>query len=90
MFAKLKQLFNSEQPAGEDQSNEAAESIAQELIELESRLSANPADNATQKLLMVKYNQALKVFSGSKQYRSRVDDVFVKMDELRNTIRKNI
>ncbi|MCU5771499.1 hypothetical protein N5923_02525 [Erwiniaceae bacterium BAC15a-03b] len=89
MFAKLKQMFNS-QPEGENKSDEDAERIEAEFAQLESTLLQNPADNATQKQLMVKYNQAVKIFSGSKSYRSRVDDVFVKMDELRNTIRRNI
>ncbi|MFS2222201.1 hypothetical protein [Pantoea sp. B65] len=90
MFSKLKQLFNSDESQGGSENDEAAARIETELSQLESGLLQNPADNAIQKQLMVKYNQAVKIFSGNKHYRSRVDDVFVKMDELRNTIRRNI
>ncbi|OON42128.1 hypothetical protein BTJ39_02955 [Izhakiella australiensis] len=90
MFAKLKKLFNSNEAEGVDENNQAAEVIEKELIELEQSLMQNPADNATQKQLMIKYNQAVHIFSSSKSYRKKVDDVFVKIDELRNTIRKNI
>jgi len=90
MFAKLKQLFNPENSAAEQDNNNEAELISAELIQLESGLQHNPADNMIQKTLMVKYNQAVKVYSANKQYRNRVDDLFVKMDELRNIIRRNI
>jgi len=90
MFAKLKQLFNPENSAAEQDNNHEAELISAELIQLESGLQHNPADNMIQKELMVKYNQAVKVYSANKQYRNRVDDLFVKMDELRNIIRRNI
>jgi len=90
MFAKLKQLFNPENSVAEQDNNHEAELISAELIQLESGLQHNPADNMIQKTLMVKYNQAVKVYSANKQYRNRVDDLFVKMDELRNIIRRNI
>lgn len=90
MFAKLKQLFNPENSAAGQDNNNEAELISAELIQLESGLQHNPADNMIQKTLMVKYNQAVKVYSANKQYRNRVDDLFVKMDELRNIIRRNI
>lgn len=90
MFSKLKQMFSPENSATETENNEQADIIATELKKLESELAANPADNNMQKVLMVKYNQAIKIYSSSKTYRHRVDDVFIKMDELRNTIRKNI
>ncbi len=90
MFAKLKQMFSSEQPVTDDSNNTQAEVIAAELTQLEAILADNPADNNAQKNLMVKYNQAIKVYSSNKTYRDRVDEVFIKIDELRNTIRKNI
>lgn len=90
MFAKLKQLFHSEPAQEAPENNLAAETVSEELIELEAELQHNPADGTIQKQLMVKYNQAIKIFSANKQYRNRVDELFVKMDELRNTIRKNI
>lgn len=90
MFSKLKQIFSQANLAEETDNNEQADTITAELISLESELARNPADNNTQKTLMVKYNQAIKIYSSSKAYRHHVDDVFIKMDELRNTIRKNI
>ncbi|MFE8152199.1 hypothetical protein RBA63_09995 [Brenneria goodwinii] len=90
MFSKLKELFNAGESKGENENDESVERIEKELSDLELRLSQNPADNATQKQLMIKYNQAIQLFSNSTRHRNKVDDVFVKIDELRNTIRKNI
>jgi len=90
MFAKLKQMFSSEQSVTEEDNHAQAEIITEELIQLEAVLTDNPADNDAQKNLMVKYNQAIKIYSSNKTYRDRVDDMFIKIDELRNTIRKNI
>lgn len=90
MFAKLKQMFSSELSVTEEDNHAKAEIITEELIQLEATLADNPADNNAQKNLMVKYNQAIKIYSSSKMYRDRVDDMFIKIDELRNTIRKNI
>ncbi|WP_300000322.1 hypothetical protein [uncultured Cedecea sp.] len=90
MFAKLKQIFSSEQPETDGDNNAQAEIISEELTQLEATLANNPADSDAQKKLMVKYNQAIKIYSSNKTYRNRVDDIFIKIDELRNTIRKNI
>lgn len=90
MFAKLKQMFSSGQSVTEEDNHAQAEIITEELIQLEAALADNPADNDTQKNLMVKYNQAIKIYSSNKMYRDRVDDMFIKIDELRNTVRKNI
>jgi len=90
MFAKLKQMFRSEPPVTDGDNNARAETISGELTQLEAALAENPADNETQKKLMVKYNQAIKIYSSNQMYRDRVDDIFIKIDELRNTIRKNI
>ncbi|WP_034916909.1 MULTISPECIES: hypothetical protein [Erwinia] len=90
MFAKLKQMFNSQAPEEEQGNNEEAERIEAELSVLEAELEKNPSNGDVQKNLMVKYNQAIKIFSKNKRYRQKVDDLFLKMDELRNTIRKNI
>lgn len=90
MFAKLKHMFGSEKPVTDEGNNTQAEAITAELTQLEAILADNPADNSAQKNLMVKYNQAIKIYSSNKTYRDRVDEVFIKIDELRNTIRKNI
>ncbi|MFP1758771.1 hypothetical protein [Lonsdalea quercina] len=92
MFAKLKHLFQLEKTPGkpENENSEEAETLHSEIMQLESGLKKTPADTTIQKRLMVKYTQAVKVFSAAKPYRHQVDDIFLRMDELRNTIRKNI
>ena len=90
MFAKLKNMFISSEPQHQNESHEAAEKIGQEISLLETLLLKVPSDSGTQKKLMIKYNQAVKTYAASPVYRHHVDDIFVKMDELRNTIRKNI
>lgn len=90
MFAKLKNIFTSSHQQKNSEDDEEALRTEDELSLLESALSKNPTDSNTQKKLMVKYNQAIKIFSSRKNYRHRVDDLFIRMDELRNTIRRNI
>ena len=90
MFAKLKNIFTSSHQQQNSEDDEEALRTEDELSLLESALSKNPTDSNTQKNLMVKYNQAIKIFSSRKNYRHRVDDLFIRMDELRNTIRRNI
>lgn len=90
MFAKLKQIFSSQQHDTTHDESISAEIISKELTQLEDALVRDPADNEIQKSLMIKYNQAIKIYSSNKSYRDRVDDLFIKIDELRNTIRKNI
>ncbi|QPQ23453.1 MULTISPECIES: hypothetical protein [Lonsdalea] len=92
MFAKLKHLFHSEKTPGrpENENSEEAESLHAEITQLESGLQSTPSDTEIQKQLMVKYTQAVKIYSAYQPYRHRVDDIFLRMDELRNTIRKNI
>ncbi len=90
MFAKLKNIFSSVEPKNQDGNNNTAAEIEREISLLESNLLKNPADSDTQKKLMIKYNQAVKSYALNSAYRPQVDAVFVKMDDLRNTIRKNI
>lgn len=90
MFAKLKNIFTSSHQQQNSEDDEEALRTEDELSLLESALSKNPTDSNTQKKLMVKYNQAIKIFSSRENYRHRVDDLFIRMDELRNTIRRNI
>ena len=42
------------------------------------------------KQLMLEYNRALNIFAKSRRFRQEIDPLFVKIDELRNTIRKSI
>ncbi|PKH21284.1 hypothetical protein CIG19_15860 [Enterobacterales bacterium CwR94] len=89
MFSSIKSLFNkAPEPQGDIQ--QEAEQLVMELQNLEEKLAADPRDGETQKTLMLRYNRALSVFAKSPQHRQQVDAVFVKIDELRNTIRRNI
>ncbi|MDE8741336.1 hypothetical protein PZA20_05820 [Pectobacterium polaris] len=92
MFSLLKRFLSpgpSSDPRDNKDDNRVRE-IEEELAELESRLVQDPTHSETQKTLMIKYNQAIQVFSSHPDYRDRVDDIFIQIDELRNTIRKNI
>ncbi|MDX6914798.1 hypothetical protein R9X49_06710 [Pectobacterium carotovorum] len=92
MFSFLKHFLSSGFSA--DRRGNADDNLAREmekeLAELESCLIQDPSHSETQKTLMIKYNQAIQLFSGHPDYRHRVDNLFIKIDELRNTIRKNI
>ncbi|MFP9529885.1 hypothetical protein [Pectobacterium brasiliense] len=92
MFSLLKR-FLSPGPVSDPRDNKdevRIREIEEELAELESRLVQDPSHSETQKTLMIKYNQAVQIFSAHPGYRDRVDRIFIQIDELRNTIRKNI
>lgn len=67
-----------------------ASKIADELKRLELTLAQNPRDGECQKRLMLAYNRALKIYAKSLAHRQGIDELFVKMDELRNIIRKSL
>lgn len=67
-----------------------AETISGKISELEQQLAVNPQAVDTQKQLMLEYNRALNIFAKSRRFRQEIDPLFVKIDELRNTIRKSI
>ena len=90
MFAKLKNIFVSPEKHDQNENHQAAEEIKKEISLLEGALLKKPSEHESQKKLMIKYNQAVKAYAASPAYRHQVDDIFIKMDELRNTIRKNI
>ncbi|MFJ5507481.1 hypothetical protein [Pectobacterium jejuense] len=92
MFSLLKRFFSPEPSSNhrDNKDDNRVREIEEELAELEFRLVQDPAHSETQKALMIKYNQAIQVFSSHPDYRNRVDDIFIQIDELRNTIRKNI
>lgn len=89
MFETLKRLFKTD-IADAEQYDIRAVKLAAELTELENALSENPLCSETQKNLMLRYNQALQVFAKSKTHRQHIDALFVKIDNLRNIIRKTI
>ncbi|KML67382.1 hypothetical protein [Pectobacterium peruviense] len=92
MFSLLKRFLSPAPSSGHrDNTNDnRVREIEEELTELESRLAQDPTHSETQKTLMIKYNQAIQLFSSHPDYRDRVDTIFIQIDELRNTIRKNI
>ncbi|CAG8999652.1 MAG: hypothetical protein CENE_01631 [Candidatus Celerinatantimonas neptuna] len=69
--------------------NLAAE-LSDQIIALEKNLSDHPNDSDVHKTLMIKYNQALKQFAKQPSYRGQIDELFLKIDALRNQMRRNI
>ena len=57
---------------------------------LENELQGEPGNGEIQKALMLKYNRALSVYAKSKIHRQDIDALFIRIDELRNIIRRNI
>ncbi|MBA0157523.1 hypothetical protein [Pectobacterium versatile] len=92
MFSLLKRFLSPSPSSGrrDNTDDNRVREIEEELAELESRLAQDPTHSETQKTLMIKYNQAIQLFSSHPDYRERVDLIFIQIDELRNTIRKNI
>lgn len=89
MFGSLKKLFQQDN-SGSAQYDIQAIQVEAELTELENRLTENPNNGEIQKSLMLRYNQALQVYAKSQTHRQHIDALFIKIDELRNIIRKNI
>ncbi|MCT4703243.1 hypothetical protein MUA02_15420 [Enterobacteriaceae bacterium H20N1] len=89
MFGSLKKLFHQDN-SDTAQYDIQAEQLDAELTALEKTLTENPNNGETQKALMLRYNQALQVYAKSKTHRQHIDALFVKIDELRNTIRRTI
>jgi len=86
-FMKKSVTNNSQQ---EEEQDRLAESSREKITALENKLAINPRDGETQKQLMLEYNRALTVFAKSRRYRNEIDPLFVKIDELRNVVRKSI
>ncbi len=89
MFGSLKRLFHKDNSDSMQYDIQAAQLDA-ELTALENTLMENPSNSEAQKALMLRYNQALQVYAKSKTHRQQIDNLFVKIDELRNTIRRTI
>ncbi|WP_423840260.1 hypothetical protein ONE56_04060 [Vibrio mytili] len=67
----------------------SAQEIEESILKLETALHQDESNFDTQKKLMVEYNKALKIFAKTQGYQHKVDELFIKIDELRNTTRKN-
>ncbi|RJT20429.1 hypothetical protein [Buttiauxella izardii] len=89
MFGSLKKLFQQSHSDTAQYDIQAAK-LETELTELENIFTENPNNGETQKALMLRYNQALQVYAKSKSHRQHIDSIFIKIDELRNVIRRNI
>jgi hypothetical protein len=89
MFGFMKKKV--ENKASEDaERDRQAEQVSQKITALEAKLAANSGDTETQKQLMLEYNRALSLFAKSHLYRDDIDPLFVKIDELRNLVRKSV
>lgn len=89
MFGFMKK--KGENNAPDDAENDRqAERVSAKITELEAKLAVNSGDIETQKQLMLEYNRALSLFAKSRRYRDNIDPLFVKIDELRNLVRKSV
>ena len=89
MFESLKSLWKKETRPPEDY-DEQSRVLAGEIARLEGELQGNPGNGEIQKSLMLIYNRALSVYAKSQTHRQEIDTLFVRIDELRNVIRRNI
>ena len=89
MFESLKMLWKKESQPPQDY-DEQSRQLTGEITRLEGELRGNPANGEAQKALMLMYNRALSVYAKSKTHRQEIDSLFVRIDELRNIIRRNI
>ena len=81
MFESLKSLWKKETRPPEEY-DEQSRVLAEEIARLESELQGNPGNGEIQK--------ALSVYAKSQTHRQEIDSLFVRIDELRNVIRRNI
>lgn len=86
-FMKLKR---NKKAAPDVQNDAEANDISAEITALEQQLAATPANSEIHKTLMLAYNRALKIYAKNKNHRQHIDAVFIKIDELRNIIRKSL
>ncbi|MFH0255818.1 hypothetical protein ACGRL8_01840 [Vibrio rumoiensis] len=95
MFKMIQSMFQTKPnpaqhaPKGAPIDAFTAEEIELKIQALEEKLKLDEANFDTQKQLMIEYNKALKVFAKTPSYKHKIDDLFIKIDELRNTTRKN-
>jgi hypothetical protein len=83
-------LQRNKKAAPDAQNDAEANDISAEITLLEQQLAAAPANGEIHKKLMLTYNRALKIYAKNKNHRQEIDVVFIKMDELRNIIRKSL
>lgn len=89
MFESLKTLWKKESSPPQDYDAQSRQ-LAGEIARLEGELQGDPGNGEVQKALMLVYNRALSVYTKSHTHRQEIDALFVRIDELRNVIRRNI
>lgn len=89
MFESLKSLWKKETHPPQEY-DEQSRQLAGEIAKLEGELQGDPGNGEVQKALMLIYNRALSVYAKSKTHRQEIDSLFIRIDELRNVIRRNI
>ena len=89
MFESLKTLWKKESSPLQDYDAQSRQ-LAGEIARLEGELRGDPGNGEVQKALMLVYNRALSVYAKSHTHRQEIDALFVRIDELRNVIRRNI
>ncbi|MCL9776847.1 hypothetical protein [Vibrio methylphosphonaticus] len=85
IFSKLFGRNNQVVPVDETQATELDEDIKK----LEAILECDTSNVQVQQDLVAKYSKAASVFAQAPTYRGRVNDVFTRMNELRNMARTN-
>ncbi|CAI0828625.1 MAG: hypothetical protein ACTH8H_19160 [Serratia proteamaculans] len=86
-FMKLRRNKKADPDVKND---DEANDISAEISVLEQQLAATPTNSEIHKTLMLTYNRALKIYAKNKNHRQHIDTVFIKIDELRNIIRKSL
>lgn len=89
MFESLKTLWKKESSPPQDYDAQSRQ-LAGEIARLEGELQGDPGNGEVQKALMLVYNRVLSVYAKSHTHRQEIDALFVRIDELRNVIRRNI
>lgn len=89
MFKSLKTLWKKDDEPSQNY-DEQSHLLAEEIARQEVELQGNPGNSEIQKALMLTYNRALPVYAKSQTHRHKIDSLFIRIDELRNIIRRNI
>ena len=93
MLKFIQSVFTSKPTMNTEQSavnNTDAIEIELRIQTLEHQLMEDETNAETHKVLMLEYNKALKVFEKKPGFKNKIDDVFLKIDDLRNTTRKHL
>ena len=85
LFSKLFGSKSSSDPVDETQAVE----LDAQIKYLETVLESDQSNVKVQQDLVAKYSQAASVFAQAPSYRDQVNDVFTRMNELRNMARTN-